>query len=188
MLFCRFPLLAGFVCEPWRAILAPRQAGFAREREEEADMAPDQITVEAARIIEAPIERVWSQVANFNNVAAWHPDVTESQLEAVIGATNANAGEIRIIKLRNGTILRERLVEMNPAEHRYTYSVLDGQLPLKGHISTLRMRPVDARRTEVIWKAAFEPAGAPADALAEGVRSGVLELGLQGLADRVRGA
>jgi hypothetical protein len=77
-------------------------------------------------------------------------------------------------------------VSIDPQTHRYTYSVLDGQLPMKNHISSVTMRPLDANRTEVTWSASFVPACAPAEALADGVRSGVLELGLQGLADRVR--
>ncbi len=58
------------------------------------------VTVESSLIIDAPVARVWAEVANFNNVAAWHPDVTESQLEAE--ATGHSPGEIRSIKLRNG--------------------------------------------------------------------------------------
>ena len=77
---------------------------------------------------------------------------------------------------------------MDPKAHRYEYSVLDGQLPLKEHISSVNMRATDALHTEVIWKASFEPAGAPGEVLADGIRSGVLELGLQGLEDRVREA
>jgi uncharacterized protein YndB with AHSA1/START domain len=32
---------------------------------------PNPVTVEASRIIDAPVERLWAEVANFNNVAAW---------------------------------------------------------------------------------------------------------------------
>jgi hypothetical protein len=56
----------------------------------------------------------------------------------------------------------------------------------KAHRSSVAMQRLDAGRTEVTWEASFEPVGAPANALAAGVKSGVLELGLQGLADRVR--
>ena len=146
----------------------------------------DEVTVEASRIIDAPIDRLWAEVADFNNIAAWHPDVTQSHLEnASAGPAGAHAAEIRVLTLRNGTVVRERLVAIDHKGHRYTYSVLDGQLPLKNHISSMAMRPLDAHRTEVTWSASFVPAGAPGDALADGVRSGVLELGLQGLSDRV---
>lgn len=149
----------------------------------------NKVTLEVSRIIDAPIDRLWAEVGDFNNIAAWHPDVTQSHLEDVAAQpTGSNAGAIRVLTLRNGTVLRERLVALDPNAHRYTYSVLDGQLPLKNHISSLTMRPVDAHRTEVTWSASFVPAGAPPDALADGVRSGVLELGLRGLADRVRQA
>jgi hypothetical protein len=146
----------------------------------------NRITIEASQIVEAPIDRLWAEVSNFGNVAAWHPDVTESHLEA--GATGLHPGDIRAITLRDGTSLRERLVSIEPDSYRYAYSVLDDQLPLKGHLSWVTMQAVGAQRTKVTWTASFEPAGAPADALADGVRSSVLELGLQGLANRVQQA
>jgi uncharacterized protein YndB with AHSA1/START domain len=140
------------------------------------------VTVSASRTIDAPLERVWAEVANFNNIAQWHPDVTESYLEA--DATGAAAGDVRAIRLRDGTVVRERLLAIDPGRHRYEYGVLDDQLPLRAHRSCVAMRAVDAGHTEVAWEASFVPAGAPADALAAGVKSAVLELGLQGLADR----
>jgi uncharacterized protein YndB with AHSA1/START domain len=148
----------------------------------------DKVTLEASRVIDAPVERLWAEVADFNNIAAWHPAVMESHLEDTATYPAGNAGAIRVLKLRDGSIVRERLVSIDPSAHRYTYSVLDGQLPLKNHISSVAMRPLDAHRTEVTWSASFIPAGAPPNTLADGVRSGVLELGLQGLADRVRQA
>lgn len=147
----------------------------------------DQVTVEASRIIDAPVDRLWAEVADFNNIAAWHPGVLQSHLEdAAAQPAGSKAGVIRALTLRDGTVVRERLVSLDPSAHRYTYSVLDGQLPLKDHVSSVSMRPVDTHRTEVTWTASFVPAGAPPDALADSVRSGVLELGLQGLADCVR--
>lgn len=148
-------------------------------------MASNRVSVEASRIINAPVDRLWAEVANFDKVAAWHPDVAESQWE---GAAHAGGkpGDIRALKLRNGTIVRERLIEMDSATRRYQYSVLDGRLPLKNHLSTMTMRALDPRRTQVTWEASFEPDGISAEALAEGVRSSVLELGLQGLAEKVR--
>jgi uncharacterized membrane protein len=154
---------------------------------EVTSLPSDRISVEASRIIHAPVDRLWAKVANFNNLPAWHPDVTESRLEGV-GATGDKPGDIRALRLRNGTIVRERLIAMDSAAHRYEYSVLDGQLPLKNHLSSMSMRPLDAHTTEVTWKASFEAAGAPADTLAQGVRSNVLELGLQGLEEKVKDA
>jgi uncharacterized protein YndB with AHSA1/START domain len=142
------------------------------------------VSVSASRVIDAAIERVWAEVANFNNVAKWHPDVIGSRLEA--DATGTVAGNVRAIRLRDGTAVRERLLAIDPDRHEYVYSVLDGQLPLKAHQSSVAMRRLDAGRTEVIWEASFEPVGVPADTLAASVKSGVLELGLQGLADRAR--
>jgi hypothetical protein len=102
------------------------------------------------------------------------------------GAQGTDTGDTRTIRLRDGATLKERLIELDDAAHRFTYSVLDGQLPLKAHVSTVTMSPVGTSLTEVRWIASFEPGGAPAAALAQAVREGVLEFGLEGLAQRVR--
>ena len=96
----------------------------------------------------------------------------------------ANPGDVRSIRLRNGSVIRERLVTIDQVQHQYVYSVLDGQIPVKAHRSSVTMQALNAHQTAVSWEASFEPAGAPADLLAAGVKSGVLELGLRGLADR----
>jgi hypothetical protein len=31
------------------------------------------VSVGASRTIDSPVDRVWAEVANFNNVAKWHP-------------------------------------------------------------------------------------------------------------------
>src|SRR5215470_13204166 len=100
------------------------------------------VTVESSRIINAPIEKLWAEVADFNNLPAWHPDVTESRLEDGNSAGPGNNVEvIRVIRLRNGNVLRERLVAIDHVGHSYIYSAIDGQLPLKDHVSSLSMRP-----------------------------------------------
>ena len=74
------------------------------------------VEIESSGAIDAPIERVWSLVSDFNNVARWHPDVTESHLESGSGG---EAGAVRAVHLRNGMTIQERLLAISPAEHFY---------------------------------------------------------------------
>src|SRR5437899_1162725 len=66
-----------------------------------------QIDVESSGVIDAPVEVVWSLVRDFNNVARWHPDVVESHLESGAGS---EPGAVRALRLRNGMLIRERLL------------------------------------------------------------------------------
>jgi len=45
----------------------------------------NRVEVESSGVIDAPLERVWNLVTDFNNVSRWHPDVTESCLESWSG-------------------------------------------------------------------------------------------------------
>jgi 8-hydroxy-5-deazaflavin:NADPH oxidoreductase len=147
------------------------------------DADDDRVHVKTSRIIDAPIETLWAKVANFQNVVNWHPDVTESSL--LDAATGTEPGDKRQIQLRDGTLVREKLLAIDTDLHRYTYSVDDGQLPLRDHMSTVSMLALNDNSTEVIWTASFRPVGIPAADLANGVRSGVIELGLDGLAESI---
>ena len=114
----------------------------------------------------------------FNNVAQWHPDVTESHLESGSGR---EAGSVRSIRLRNGISVRERLLAISPQDRSYRYSVIESPLPIRDHESTVRLESLNNSQTQMTWTAKFEVIEGDAKALAEGVRTGVLDLGIEGL-------
>ena len=140
--------------------------------------ADDSVEVESSGVIDAPLESVWRIVSDFENLATWHPDVTETRLESGSGQ---EPGAVRHLRLRNGAEIRERLVAISPRDHFYTYSVIESPLPIRDHESTVRFRPVDHSRTQVNWTAQFVVAGGDAKALAAGVKAAVLDLGIEGL-------
>jgi carbon monoxide dehydrogenase subunit G len=136
------------------------------------------VHVEHSEIIDAPVEDVWSLVSDFNNVASWHPDVTDSRIEAGSGK---EAGTIRAIHLRDGTPLREELLAISRNDHSYTYSIIESPLPLRNHRSTVRLEPLAHSRTRVTWTAEFDAVDVDPDTLASGVESAVMTAGISGL-------
>jgi hypothetical protein len=163
-----------------------------------ADVADRQVThdvthdarlihVSASAVIDAPVDAVWALLENFGNVSRWHPDVSESRIEG--GGSGRNPGDIRSIRLRDGTPVREKLSALSDASKSYTYSVIEAPFPIRNHSSTVRLSTKPNDRTAITWTAEFTvDAGVDATALAAGVRTGVIESGLEGLQAAFRGS
>ena len=77
------------------------------------------IKVEKSTVIDAPIERVWTVLRDFNGHDRWHPAVKESRIEECRPADAI--GAVRRFRLSDGSTLRERLLALcrqgrNPAD------------------------------------------------------------------------
>ena len=97
----------------------------------------------ASSVINAPIEKVWARIRDFNGLPRWHPGIAKSEIE---GGEPANQpGCIRVLTLKDGGVVRERLLEMSDMGHHYSYAILSSPLPVANYRATLRLRP-DLRR------------------------------------------
>jgi hypothetical protein len=142
-------------------------------------MSSDQrVEVESSGIIDAPLQNLWDLVSDFNNIMQWHPDVTECHLESGSGR---QTGAVRTLRLRNGVSIRERLLAISPQDHFYTYSVIESPLPIRDHESTVRFTSLNNSQTHVKWTAQFTVVEGDAKALADNVKVGVLDVGIEGL-------
>jgi CPA1 family monovalent cation:H+ antiporter len=143
--------------------------------------------VSSSTVIEAPVDAVWALLKNFNNVAHWHPDVAESQIED--GGTGRDPGDVRSIRLRDGTPIREKLLAISDEFKVYTYSVIEAPLPIGNHISTVSLSAAPDNRTAITWIAQFMvDDGVDPTAIAAGVKTRVMELGFEGLKAAARKA
>ena len=60
-------------------------------------------------IIDAPIEKVWTQVRDFNNLPEWHPKFSRSHIEGSLASDRI--GCVRNFDIaRGGGTIRERLL------------------------------------------------------------------------------
>jgi uncharacterized protein YndB with AHSA1/START domain len=112
--------------------------------------------VHVSTVINAPIERVWRTVSDFNGLAAWMPGMKESVIED--GKAPTAIGAVRCLSMA-GTKdkLRERLDVLSPADYRITYSVLEGPLPVKKVVTSMHLRPItDTYGTLGEWSSQFE--------------------------------
>jgi len=107
-------------------------------------------------VINAPIERVWRTVADFNGLPAWMPGMKDSTIED--GKAANVIGAVRRLSMA-GTkeVLRERLEVLDEENHRITYSVMEGPLPVKKILTSLHLRPItDTYGTLGEWSTQFE--------------------------------
>ena len=104
----------------------------------------------------------------------------ESRIEN--GGTGRRPGDIRSIKLRDGTSVREKLLAISDESKSYAYSVIEAPLPIRNHSSTVSLSATPDNRTAITWAAEFiVDDGIDATAITAGVKAGVIELGFEGL-------
>ena len=107
-------------------------------------------------VINAPIERVWKTVADFNGLPAWMPGMKDSTIED--GKKPTEIGAVRKLGMAGSKdILRERLEELDAGNHVITYSVLAGPLPVKNIRTSMHLRPItDSYGTLGEWSTQFD--------------------------------
>lgn len=142
--------------------------------------------VYVSSVIDAPAEKVWERVRDFNGLPNWHPGIRDSRIE------NAEApdkiGCVRDFHLQNGDRIREKLLGLSDYDMFCTYAILESPMPLTDYVATLRLTPVtDGGRTFVEWSAEFECAEADAESLVDGIGSNVFQAGFDALKRRMGG-
>ena len=116
--------------------------------------------VYVSSLIDAPLERAWKLLRDFNALPRWHPRVATSRIEDDLPADAI--GCVRNFQLTDtGETIRERLLALSDVEHSCTYSILDAPLPVSNYVATVRLRRVTTtNQTFGEWRARFDtPAG-----------------------------
>ncbi len=119
-----------------------------------------------------PAAKVWEVVGGFNAMPDWHPLVETSELEG--------GGKTRRIGMPGAGILVEKLEHSDENERTYTYSIVEGPLPVSDYKATIKaVDDADGTGCTIEWSSDFEAQGNETDALTA-VR-GVFEAGLKNL-------
>jgi len=140
------------------------------------------IRVRRSAVIDAPIDRVWQVLRDFNSHSAWHPAVGPSRIEN--GEPADQVGCIRNFTLKDGNHIREQLLALSDREHISTYCILDATLPMRNYVATVRLKKVtDGDRTFWHWESTFDVPRGREQEFEQLVGGGVYEGGFKGLSD-----
>jgi NADPH:quinone reductase-like Zn-dependent oxidoreductase/uncharacterized protein YndB with AHSA1/START domain len=136
-------------------------------------------------VIDAPIERVWAVIRDFNSHDQWHEAVDVSHIER--GERSDQVGCVRSFTLRDGHRIREQLLTLDEREHKSTYCIVEATVPLQRYVATVTLKPVtDGNRTFWHWESTFAtPPGMEAE-LRQMVAGGVYEAGFECLRRHLR--
>ncbi len=136
--------------------------------------------VYTSSVINAPADRVWGRVRDFNGLPNWHPAIAESRIEN--GEPADKVGCVREFRLRNGDRLREKLLGLSDFVMFCTYSILESPMGVENYVATLRLTPVtDGNRTFAEWTAEFDcPVEREADLIVS-IGGGVFQGGFDAL-------
>src|SRR5262245_639458 len=142
--------------------------------------------VTRSTVIDAPIQRVWEVLRDFNSHLYWHPIIETSEIED--GLAPDRVGCVRNFTLKDGNALREQLLTLDDHNYVSTYCILDSTIPLQRYVATVRLKPVtDGRRTFWHWQSTFATPPGRERELADSVGNGVYEAGFVALREYLHG-
>jgi uncharacterized protein YndB with AHSA1/START domain len=144
------------------------------------------VKVYTSSVIEAPAERVWAQVRDFDGLPSWHPAIAESRIEGREPADKV--GCVRNFTLKDGGRIRERLLALSDFEFSCTYEILESPMGVDNYVATLKLTPVtDGSRCFAEWTAEFDCAPERDRDLAQLIGRDVFQGGFDALKQRLAG-
>ena len=136
--------------------------------------------VYTSSIINAPADRVWARIRDFNALPAWHPLIAESRIEG--GAPSDKVGCVRDFRLNDGGRIREKLLALSDYDFSCTYSILESPMGVENYVATLKLTPVtDGNRTFAEWSAEFDCAAEAEAQLVSDIGGNVFQGGFDAL-------
>ena len=112
------------------------------------------LKVVRSTILDAPVDRVWALIRDFNGHDRWHPAVRRSTIER--SQPSDRVGCVRRFVLADGSELREQLLTLSDLEQAYSYCLLDTPIPLFNYVAHVRLMPVtDGDRCFWSWEGRF---------------------------------
>jgi len=138
------------------------------------------VKVYTSSVIDAPADRVWALLRDFNGLPRWHPAIAESRIEQ--GQPADKVGCIRNFTLQDGGRIREQLLALSDYDYSVTYSILESPMGVENYIATLKLVPVtDGERCFAEWTAEFDCDPSRETELARQIGQGVFQGGFDAL-------
>jgi hypothetical protein len=120
-----------------------------------------------------PADRVWNLIGGFNALPEWHPAVKASRLD--------NGGRVRQLDIAGGGSLTEKLEKFDDQQHVYSYSMVQGTLPVADYRATIKVSEAeDGKGCTIEWSSEFLPSGASESDVAAAIE-GIYKAGFENL-------
>jgi hypothetical protein len=138
------------------------------------------VQIYVSSVVDASADSVWSRIRNFNDLPLWHPLIADSRIEN--SQPSDRVGCIRHFHLRDGGMIRERLLALSDYEYSCSYEILESPMALEHYVATLKLTPVtDGARCFAEWSAEFDCHADHETELTESIAGGVFQAGFDAL-------
>ena len=145
------------------------------------------VKIYVSSVIDAPVERVWSHIRDFNGLPKWVPAVADSRIEGGVAADKI--GCIRNFNLNDGGNLREQLLALSDRDYSVTYNILVSPMGVRNYVATLNLTPVtDGARTFAQWTAEFDCDAGRERELVDDIGNGVFQAAFDNLKRQLGGS
>jgi mxaD protein len=132
--------------------------------------------------IDAPAAKVWTVVKEFNGLNTWHPAVAKDE---IVEGTNDAVGAVRLLTLKGGGTIKEKLLAYDDAGHSMKYEIVEGVLPVSHYSSTIAVKANGEGKSTMTWTGHYkrkntgdDPSDKENDKTAQDAVAGVYQGGL----------
>ena len=115
--------------------------------------AAPQLHVKKSITINAPAAAVWRAAKDFSGLNTWHPAVAKDE---IVEGENDTAGAVRLLTLKDGGTIKEKLLSFDDAGRTFKYSIVEGVLPVSDYTSTFAVTPAGKNKSLVTWSGRFK--------------------------------
>jgi mxaD protein len=147
--------------------------------------AAPELHVHKTVTINASADKVWNLVKDFNGLNNWHPAVAKDD---IVEGTNNTVGAVRLLSLKGGGTIKEKLLAFDAAGHSFRYAIVEGVIPVSGYTSRLSVKSAGDNKSTVTWSGRFKrknvgdnPGDSENDKTAVDTITGVYQAGLDNL-------
>jgi mxaD protein len=109
--------------------------------------ASDTVTIDASAY------KVWHTAKNFNALNTWHPGVAS---DVIVEGTNNTVGAVRVLTLKGGGMVKERLLAIDDKGHSFKYAIVESVLPFSDYTSTFVVKSLGKGKSSVTWSGRFK--------------------------------
>ena len=145
--------------------------------------------VTISSVIDAPVEKVWARIRDFNGLPGWHPRMVESHIEDGKRRRRPSAA-CAISSSPAARRIREKLLDFSDDDHSASATrILETPQPLTNHKATLQLQPRDRRRPHLcrMDRQLRRRRPTEADKIAEGMGANVFQGGFNALKSHFSG-
>jgi len=103
--------------------------------------------------IDASAGKVWSAVKDFDRLNTWHPAVVKDE---IVEGKADRVGAVRLLTLKDGGTIKEKLLAHDSAKRTFKYSVLEGVLPVSGYTSTFSVKSTGKNKSSATWSGSYK--------------------------------